>query len=67
MMIILEDPYVSQYLIETIKELELPVLQNSVAQELAKDSKLNFLSEQEFIAQATRTKIHVEQVIDYCC
>lgn len=51
-MLILEKPFVSERLIKTALENELPVLRNAMSEQLlAKGHKLNLLNDEEFIAE----------------
>ncbi|SMB91783.1 conserved hypothetical protein [Desulfonispora thiosulfatigenes DSM 11270] len=47
-MIILEKPYVSELLINSLIEDNIPVLKNAVLEEMAEKNKLKVLAEQEF-------------------
>ncbi|PAV13292.1 ATP-grasp 4 superfamily protein [Methanosarcina spelaei] len=48
-MLILDHPYVSEFLKETAAELQVPILKNEMAAGLKTEKKLNLLEEAEFI------------------
>lgn len=48
-MLILDHPYLSEFLINTAAELQVPVLKNEMAAGLKTEKKLNLLEEAEFI------------------
>jgi hypothetical protein len=48
-MIILDKPYISDFLLETLARKQIPVIQNNVADELGSGWKLNLISENEAI------------------
>lgn len=50
-MIILEEPYVSKFLLETIQRLNIPVLQNEAIEKMKITAPLHFLSPEKFISQ----------------
>ncbi|WP_204701331.1 ATP-grasp domain-containing protein [Halanaerobacter jeridensis] len=47
--LILDKPYVSEFLEDTILELNLPVLKNKAAKEFKLNEDINFLEEKEFV------------------
>ena len=48
-MIILDKPYISEFLLKTLEINEIPVIHNNVASEYAPDRSLNLLSENEVV------------------
>jgi len=48
-MIILDHPYVSEFLIDTAAEMQIPVLKNEMAAEISTEKKLRLLEKAEFI------------------
>ncbi|MDX1828251.1 MAG: ATP-grasp domain-containing protein [Lutibacter sp.] len=48
-MILIDKPYVSKFLIETLSSYNLPVIATSTAKELIKNEKINWISESEAI------------------
>jgi hypothetical protein len=48
-MLILDKPYVSKFLEDTILKMNLPVLKNEVIDEFKLNSNINFLEEKEFV------------------
>lgn len=48
-MLILDHPYVSEFLINTAAELQVPILKNEMAASLKTEKKLNLLEEAKFI------------------
>lgn len=58
-MIILEKPYVSELLLESLSKYEIPVLKNAFSEENSGNHQLNLLDEQEFKNKVTSdTKIY---------
>ena len=55
-MFILEKPYVSGLLKETLAELGQPVLENNVAQEALQDTAVSFSSESDFVEAYNRDR-----------
>ena len=55
-MLILDKPYISDFLEETIIELELPVLKNESIEEFDLSQEINFLTEEEFIKKSKNSK-----------
>ena len=48
-MIILDKPYISDFLLKTLEFNQIPVIHNAVVDELASDRNLNFLSEEQAV------------------
>ena len=48
-MIILDKPYISEFLLNTLESNEIPVIYNKVAAEFAPAKKFNFISETEVV------------------
>ena len=46
---ILDKPYVSKFLEETIKKLKLPVLKNKATAEFKLENDINYIGEKDFI------------------
>ena len=55
-MIILDEPYVSQLLKDTITEMKLPLLKNKTAERLGFDEGIKFLKDEEFIELLKKQK-----------
>lgn len=55
-MIILDRPYVSDLLAETLQRLQTPVLRNAVSEAIAEEHDLNLIDEVEFAARANKEK-----------
>ena len=53
-MMILDKPFVSKFLENTLIEMQVPVLKNSATKEMMLNSKINFVEEHEFIAKLKR-------------
>jgi len=50
-MIILDKPYISDFLLNTLETNRIPIIHNTIADELSAGRKLNLLSENEVISQ----------------
>ncbi|WP_457556981.1 ATP-grasp domain-containing protein [Candidatus Harpocratesius sp.] len=57
-MIILEEPYVSNFLQETLKRMQIPVLYNNAVKNLNLSSELNYFSPDKFIAEY-KSKVNI--------
>jgi len=55
LMIILDKPYISDFLLKTLEINRIPVIHNAVVDELASDRNLNLLSEEQAITEYNRT------------
>ncbi len=55
-MIILDKPYVSKFLEDTISEMDVPVLKNQAVKEFELNSDINFLADKEFVNQVQSTE-----------
>lgn len=53
-MIILDHPYVSKFLEETLIRTQIPVLRNEATRELGLSDQLNYLSDAAFVAEAQK-------------
>lgn len=53
-MVIFEKPYISELFIKTIAELNMPVLKNSVSEDIVQKMSINLLEEKQFINKFTR-------------
>ena len=56
-MIILDEPYVSQLLKDTITEMKLPLLKNKTAERLGSDEGIKLLKDEEFIELLKKQKV----------
>lgn len=56
-MIILDKPYISDFLLKTLEFNQIPVIHNAVADECASDWNLNLVSEKQAIAQYNSPEI----------
>lgn len=60
-MILIDRPYVSDFLVKTIKENQFPILATTVAQEMVREQGLNWISEpeaQKIIQENPATKLY---------
>ena len=55
-MIILEHPYISEFLQQTLSKLNIPVLSNEAVQALNVSDSLSYLNQEEFVQQVRTTK-----------
>jgi hypothetical protein len=53
-MILIDQPYVSNFLIKTIKENQFPIIATEVAKSMISDESLNWISEEKAIQQYTQ-------------
>jgi hypothetical protein len=47
--IILDEPYVSRYLLDTIIAMDLPVLRNAMSERLNRDGRMHLIADDEFV------------------
>lgn len=52
-MILIDQPFVSDFLVKTIKENQFPIVETEVAKSMIRDDSLNWISEEEAIQQYT--------------
>jgi len=64
-MVILDRPYVSKFLEETILEMNLPVLENQSIDEFNLDEDINFLEDKDFIARVKNDIENNKRVLLY--